>query len=87
MYYSNWAVIPDCEANREYCAPFSNGLSCDYTENAIKTTVMKVMSQRSSFTSPWRKWRGRQVASSYSLHNERRALAKILASLALTQRL
>ena len=84
MYYSNWAVIPDCEANQEYCAPFSNGLSCDYTENAIKTTVVKVMSQRSSLISQWRKWRGRQIASSYSLRNERQALAKILATLAPT---
>ena len=81
MKLSDWAVVPDCIANREYCLKGRNVSLCDYEESAIQSAVDKAFASLKQWGHPVTKWRGKQLVNSYSLAAERRAYHKILGSL------
>lgn len=78
MFYSKQAVVPYCIANKEYFHNTSNLIMPDYTEDNIKSAILRSM-RLGPIESSIRKFIGKKIACQYSLQNERKALSACLS--------
>ena len=81
MALSDWAVVPDCIANREYLISSANVTQCDHSFESCITAIENASIALSSPLSFFKRLRGKYIACSYSLSEERKQYHKILKTL------
>lgn len=77
MYYSNSAIVPYCVANKEYYSVFGNLFMPEYSLTEIKAAILQSNKQPGLLTK-FSRYVGRQIASGYTLNNERASLQRFL---------
>ena len=78
MWLSDWVIVPDCIANKEYSSKVANITIPSYTLDDIQTSLIKV-GKHSSLRIRMSKLFGRKIALAYSIDNERSILNAYLS--------
>ncbi|MBD1389787.1 hypothetical protein IC617_10145 [Neiella sp. HB171785] len=78
MSLSDWAVVPDCVANREYESIWANITLCEPDFESCCHAITKAAQRVGSPLLQLNKWIGKQKAYSYSLAKERAHYLNVL---------
>ncbi|WP_102798335.1 glycosyltransferase [Bowmanella denitrificans] len=81
MALSDWAIVPDCIASREYTLNGANISSCERDPEACLEAVLKALQTRRGVLGAIRRWQGAKLAHGYSIGAERKALHQIMQKL------
>ncbi|MBT1064909.1 hypothetical protein KJY73_15050 [Bowmanella sp. Y26] len=77
MALSDWAIVPDCVASREYSSSFANVTVCERDTAACIYAVQGALASYRGVSGRLRRWMGKRIAQSYSLRAEQRAVQKV----------
>lgn len=78
MKLSDWAVVPDCIANQEYCLPGTNSTSCDYEFNSCITAIENAAEELNCAQFSQKKEGGLILVNEYKMRNERLRYHQVL---------
>jgi hypothetical protein len=81
MKLSDYAVIPDCIANREYCRKLANVAVCKLDFDACRHAIQSALKKSHYFYMGLSKRYGKHIADSYALSAERRQFLSIINAL------
>ncbi|WP_416305707.1 hypothetical protein [Neptunicella sp. SCSIO 80796] len=81
MKLSDWAVVPDCVASREYSAKGANIVECEHSEQGCRTGIHQALQQLSRPYRFYYQFHGKRRVAGYQLKQERKELQYILAHL------
>jgi hypothetical protein len=84
MALSDWAIVPDCIASREYSLGRANISSCDLNELACQRAILHSLNKARGWKLFVSKWHGRRLLASYSVMQERENYHEMLGELAET---
>ncbi|MBC3764927.1 glycosyltransferase [Neptunicella marina] len=78
MALSDWVVVPDCIANREYASNGANITLCEHSIEACKVSISKVFGELSFTRRMFFKYKGLQRVKSYDLSKERICVTSLM---------
>ncbi|GGO63578.1 glycosyltransferase [Bowmanella pacifica] len=77
MALSDWAIVPDCIASREYSLSSANISVCERDSEACIAAIQEALVRGRGISGIIRRWKGRRIAQSYSLKTEQLAVQRV----------